>query len=166
MRDFFRSGAAHMERVEVTALVAAARDQVADRLTRSRIAWRESIEAGLPPLPVDRVQIGAVLGNLLGNAIDALAESGPPRAIEVRARRAGANAIRIEVRDSGPGVSAEVRDRLFQPMSTSKPEGMGLGLVISRTIAERHGGRLWLDTESHQTNFCLELPIDPASHEH
>lgn len=166
MRDFFRSGAAHMERLDVATLIAAARDQAADRLARSRIAWRESIEAGLPPLPVDRVQIGAVLGNLLGNAIDALAESGPPRAIEVRARRTGANAIRIEVRDSGPGVSAEVRERLFQPMSTSKPEGMGLGLVISRTIAERHGGRLWLDTESHQTNFCLELPIDPASHEH
>jgi nitrogen-specific signal transduction histidine kinase len=55
---------------------------------------------------------------------------------------------------------------LFQPMSTSKPEGMGLGLAISRTIAERHGGRLWLDTESRQTNFCLELPIDAATHEH
>jgi signal transduction histidine kinase len=155
-----------MAGVEVTELVAAARDQVADRLARSRIAWRESIESALPPLPVDRVQIGAVLGNLLGNAIDALAASGPPRAIEVRARRVVATAIRIEVRDSGPGVPVEVRDRLFQPMSTSKPEGMGLGLAISRTIAERHGGRLWLDTESHQTNFCLELPIDPVSHEH
>ena len=162
MRDFFRTGAAHMERVEVRELVAAARDQVGDRLARSRIAWRDSIEPGLPTLPVDRVQIGAVLGNLLGNAIDALAGSGPPRAIEVRARRASPDAIRIEVRDSGPGVPIEVRDRLFQPMSTSKPEGMGLGLVISRTIAERHGGRLWLDTESHQTNFCLELPIDPV----
>ena len=105
------------------------------------------------------------ISNLLGNAIDALAASGPPRAIEVRARRVPPNSIRIEVRDSGPGVPVEVRDRLFQPMSTSKPEGMGLGLAISRTIAERHGGRLWLDTESHQTNFCLELPLDP-SHEH
>jgi signal transduction histidine kinase len=166
MRDFFRTGAAHMERVDIAELVAAARDQVADRLARSRIAWRESIEPGLPTLPVDRVQIGAVLGNLLGNAIDALASSGPPRAIDVRARRVAPDAVRIEVRDSGPGVPVEVRDRLFQPMSTSKPEGMGLGLAISRTIAERHGGRLWLDTESHQTNFCLELPIDPASHEH
>jgi signal transduction histidine kinase len=166
MRDFFRTGAAHMERVEVTELIAAARDQVADRLARSRISWRESIESGLPSLPVDRVQIGAVLGNLLGNAIDALAASGPPRAIEVRARRVPPNSIRIEVRDSGPGVPVEVRERLFQPMSTSKPEGMGLGLAMSRTIAERHGGRLWLDTESHQTNFCLELPLEPASHDH
>jgi signal transduction histidine kinase len=166
MRDFFRTGAAHMEPVEVAELVAAARDQVADRLARSRIAWRESVEPALPPLAVDRVQIGAVLGNLLGNAIDALAESGPPRAIEVRARRTDPATIRIEVRDSGPGVPVEVRDRLFQPMSTSKPEGMGLGLAISRTIAERHGGRLWLDTESRQTNFCLELPIDAVAHEH
>src|SRR5437762_7348782 len=102
MRDFFRTGAAHVERVEVSELVASARDQVADRLARSRIAWRDSIESGLPPLPVDRVQVGAVLGNLLGNAIDALAGSGPPRAIEVRARRVATNTIRIEVRDSGP----------------------------------------------------------------
>jgi signal transduction histidine kinase len=166
MRDFFRTGAAHMEKVDVADLVEAARDQVADRLARSRIAWRQAIEPGLPPVPADRVQIGAVLGNLLGNAIDALAGSGPPRAIDVRARRVAGNAVRIEVRDSGPGVPVEVRDLLFQPMSTSKPEGMGLGLAISRTIAERHGGRLWLDTESHQTTFCLELPIDPILHEH
>jgi signal transduction histidine kinase len=162
MRDFFRSGAAHIERVDVTELVAAAHDQVADRLARSRILWRTDIEPGLPPLPLDRVQIGAVLGNLLGNAIDALASAAPPRTIEVRARRAGSDAVRIEVRDSGPGVPVEVRDRLFQPMATSKPEGMGLGLAIGRTIAERHGGRLWLDTGSRQTTFCLELPIEPA----
>jgi signal transduction histidine kinase len=161
MRDFFRTGAAHIERVDVAELVAAAHDQVADRLARGGISWRAQIEPDLPRVPADRVQIGAVLGNLLGNAIDALTAAGPPRAIEVRAKRAGPNAVRIEVRDSGPGVPVEVRDRLFQPMATSKPEGMGLGLAIGRTIAERHGGRLWLDTESHQTTFCLELPIEP-----
>lgn len=166
MRDFFRSGAAHMERVEVGELVAAARDQVADRLARSRIVLRTSIEPGLPALPVDRVQIGAVLGNLLGNAIEALAESATPREIDVRALRVSLNGVRLEVCDSGPGVPVEVRDLLFQPMSTSKPEGMGLGLAISRTIAERHGGRLWLDTEALRTTFCLQLPIDPALHEH
>jgi len=166
MRDFFRTGAAHVERVEVGELIAAARDQVADRLARSNIGWRAAIEPGLPALPVDRVQIGAVLGNLLGNAIDALAGAPRPREIEVRALRVALNAVRIEVHDTGPGVPVEVRDLLFQPMSTSKPEGMGLGLAISRTIAERHGGRLWLDTEAAQTTFCLQLPIDPALHEH
>lgn len=160
MRDFFRTGAAHIERVDVAELVAAAHDQVADRLARSGIVWRAQIEPDLPRVPADRVQIGAVLGNLLGNAIEALAAVGPPRTIEVRAKRAGTNAVRIEVRDSGPGVPVEVRDRLFQPMATSKPEGMGLGLAIGRTIAERHGGRLWLDAQSRQTTFCLELPIE------
>jgi signal transduction histidine kinase len=165
MRDFFRTGAAHVERVAPAELVAAACDQVADRLARSRIACRTRVDPDLPALPVDRVQIGAVLANLLGNAIDSLSAAGPPRTIEVRARSVSRSSVRIEVRDSGPGVSLEVRDRLFQPMATSKPEGMGLGLAIGRTIAERHGGRLWLDTESHQTTFCLELPVDPPQPE-
>jgi signal transduction histidine kinase len=165
MRDFFRTGAAHVERVAPAELVAAACDQVADRLARSRIACRTRVDPDLPALPVDRVQIGAVLANLLGNAIDSLSSAGPPRTIEVRARSVSRGSVRIEVRDSGPGVSLEVRDRLFQPMATSKPEGMGLGLAIGRTIAERHGGRLWLDTESHQTTFCLELPVDQPQHE-
>ncbi|MCS7101941.1 MAG: ATP-binding protein [Burkholderiaceae bacterium] len=160
MRDFFKSGAAHVEPVAIAELLAAAHDQVADRLTRARIAWRVQIEPGLPRVPLDRVQIGAVLGNLLNNAIDALLAVPPPRAIEVRARRVAGGAVRIEVCDSGPGVPAEVRDRLFQPMATSKPEGMGLGLAIGRTIAERHGGRLWLDTEARLTTFCLELPTE------
>ncbi len=165
MRDFFRSGAAHVERVNMAQLIDAAHDQVADRLARQAIAWRVSIEPGLPRLDVDRVQIGAVLANLINNAIDALDGSVPPRAIELRARSRGASAVRIEVRDTGPGVPVEVRDRLFQPMATSKPEGMGLGLAISRTIAERHGGSLSLDPEAHMTTFVFELPIESARHD-
>jgi signal transduction histidine kinase len=163
MRDFFRTGAAHAEATSVAALVDAAHDQVADRLTRFGIAWRAILEPDLPLLNVDRVHIGAVLGNLLNNAIDALASAAPPRAVEVRARRVE-RAVRIEVRDTGPGVAAEVRDRLFQPMATSKPEGMGLGLAIARTIAEQHGGRLWLEEGAEQTTFCLQLPIEVHEH--
>ncbi|HEU0201586.1 MAG TPA: MASE1 domain-containing protein [Burkholderiaceae bacterium] len=164
MRDFFRTGAAHAEVASVAGLVNAAHDQVADRMARFGITWRTALAAGLPDLVVDRVQIGAVLSNLLNNAIDALAGHAPPREIEVRALRSERK-VRIEVRDSGSGVAAEVRDRLFQPMATSKPEGMGLGLAIARTIAEQHGGRLWLEEGAAQTTFCLELPID-SSHDH
>jgi C4-dicarboxylate-specific signal transduction histidine kinase len=160
MRDFFRTGAANIERTTPAELVEAARDQVRDRLARHGIAWSSRVEPGLPVLAVDRVQIGAVLGNLLANAIEAVVDAPPPRTIEVRAQRAGDDVVRIEVEDSGPGVALEVRDRLFQPMATSKPGGMGLGLAMARTIAERHGGSLWLDTTRSRTTFCLELHAD------
>jgi signal transduction histidine kinase len=161
MRDFFRTGTARIERTSIAELVATAHDQVRDRMARNRVTWRTDIAAGLPPVAVDRVQIGAVLSNLLSNAIDAVLETRPPRAIELRAHRWTKDGpVTIEVEDSGPGVAQEVRDRLFEPMATSKPEGMGLGLAMARTIAERHGGSLRLDTTRERTTFVLELPAD------
>ena len=160
MRDFFRTGAADLVRTDPAALIDAAHDQVRDRLDRHGVLWTSRIEPGLPAVVVDRVQIGAVLGNLLANAIEAVVAVDPPRAIEVRALRSGDGHVRIEVEDSGPGVPLEVRDRLFQPMATSKPGGMGLGLAMARTIAQRHGGSLWFDATRSRTTFCLELPAD------
>lgn len=160
MREFFRTGAADLARTEPAALIDAAHDQVRDRLDRHGVRWTSRIEPGLPAVVVDRVQIGAVLGNLLANAIEAVVTADPPRAIEVRALRSRDGHVRIEVEDSGPGVALEVRDRLFQPMATSKPGGMGLGLAMARTIAQRHGGSLWFDANRARTTFCLELPAD------
>ncbi|MFZ5539135.1 MAG: ATP-binding protein [Pseudomonadota bacterium] len=160
MREFFRTGAADLVRTEPAALIDAAHDQVRDRLDRHGVRWTSRIEPGLPAVVVDRVQIGAVLGNLLANAIEAVVTADPPRAIEVRALRSGDGHVRIEVEDSGPGVALEVRDRLFQPMATSKPGGMGLGLAMARTIAQRHGGSLWFDASRSRTTFSLELPAD------
>lgn len=161
MRDFFKTGTARIERTTIAELVAAAQDQVRDRMARQRITLRTDVAGDLPPVAVDRVQIGAVLSNLLSNAIDAVMETPPPRTIELRAHRWTADGpISIEVEDSGPGVAQEVRDRLFEPMATSKPGGMGLGLAMARTIAERHGGSLRLDTTRERTTFVLELPAD------
>lgn len=160
MREFFRTGAADVERVAPSELIEAAHDQVRDRLERHGVLWTSRIEPGLPAVAVDRVQIGAVLGNLLANAIEAVVVAPPPRAIEVRVQRSGNDLIRIEVEDSGPGVALEVRDRLFEPMATTKPGGMGLGLAMARTIAQRHGGSLWFDATRSKTTFCLELPVD------
>jgi signal transduction histidine kinase len=160
MRDFFRTGAADLKRTAPAALIDAAHDQVRDRLARHGVSWSSRIEPDLPAVAVDRVQIGTVLGNLLANAIEAVDGAPAPRAIEVRALRSGDGRVRIEVEDSGPGVALEVRDRLFQPMATTKPGGMGLGLAMARTIAQRHGGSLWFDATRSRTTFCLELPAD------
>ena len=67
--------------------------------------------------------------------------------------------LRIRVQDTGPGIAPEVRQRLFTPLATTKPGGMGLGLALSRSITERQEGRLWFDPDAERTTFCLDLPV-------
>lgn len=97
--------------------------------------------AGLPPVLIDKVQVQQVMINLIRNAIEAMAES-PYRELRVESARSGDDMIEITVADTGPGLSAEVLARLFQPFVTTKAKGMGLGLSISRSIIDNHGGLL------------------------
>jgi len=163
MRDFFRTGAMHSESVSAAQLLDSAHAHLRDRLQRAGIEFESTIEPGLPTLRIDTVQVGAVLDNLLGNACDALTESPAPRRIRVAAGRFASGSrslVRISVQDNGPGVPHELRPQLFKPLATSKPHGMGLGLALSRSIAERLGGELSFDAGSSVTTFHLDLPTD------
>jgi len=160
MRDFFRTGSMRLERVSVASLIENTHAHVRDRLVSADIQWRCTIEPALPEVSVDAVQIGAVLGNLVVNACDALEGRLTWRQVHLKAFRisdGGDCQVRILVQDTGPGVPAELRQRLFTPLATSKPNGMGLGLALSRSIAERQGGRLWFDPDREMTTFCLDL---------
>jgi signal transduction histidine kinase len=163
MRDFFRTGTMHSEEVQVSDLVDRAHAHLRDRLQRTGVQFEAALDPLLPPLRTDSVQVGAVLDNLLGNACDALADAPAPRRIRVSAARlAGAIAptVRVTVQDNGPGIAPELRPQLFKPLATSKPHGMGLGLALSRSIAERLGGGLSFDAGSSVTTFHLDLPTD------
>jgi signal transduction histidine kinase len=163
MRDFYRTGSMASERVAVEDLIGRAGAHLRDRLDRAGIVLETSIEPGLPPLRIDAVQAGAALDNLLGNACDALAHAERPRRIRVRAARLPGSRqplLRITVQDNGPGVPEDLRPQLFKPLATTKPHGMGLGLALSRSIAERLGGGLSFDAASGVTTFHLDLPID------
>jgi two-component system sensor kinase FixL len=92
----------------------------------------------------DKVQIQQVILNLIRNAIDAMEES-PRRELRIEARPSGGEMIEVSVADTGPGISEEVIGQLFQPFVTTKATGMGIGLSISRTIVESHGGSLWAE---------------------
>jgi two-component system sensor kinase FixL len=94
---------------------------------------------------VDRVQVQQVLVNLFRNAMDAMQDS-PRRELRISVEPAAGDMVEIAVADTGPGLSEEIGAKLFLPFVTTKPQGMGVGLSISRSIVEAHGGRLWVET--------------------
>ncbi|MCR5881043.1 ATP-binding protein [Phenylobacterium sp. J367] len=105
---------------------------------------RFTIDRGVDLVLADKVQIQQVVLNLMRNAIDAMEDS-PRRELVVAARAADDDMVEVSVTDTGPGISPEVADQLFQPFITTKAHGMGVGLSISRTIIEAHGGRIWVE---------------------
>jgi two-component system sensor kinase FixL len=156
IRDFFRSGSARREAIALDAIVGDIVEALRDRLRAQGISLVTDVPATLSPVSADRIQLGIVLHNLVGNAADAVAGTLPPRWIRISARERGAF-VEVEVADGGPGIDASVRDALFEPLATTKPAGMGLGLPISRTLILAHGGRLEL-ASLHPTTFRFSLP--------
>jgi two-component system sensor kinase FixL len=125
------------------------------------------IELGLlldetPPVVVDEVQIQQVLVNLIRNAVDSLSGSDSvSRLLTVVSRRAD-DFVRIQIRDTGAGIAPDVAANLFEPFQTTKPNGLGLGLAICRTLIEAHGGRIGADAiPTGGASFRIELPICP-----
>ena len=145
------------------ALVADALALAAPEARRQGIHLQTAIDRSLPDIQVDRVQIQQVLVNLVRNAMDALNAAGTQDpAVAVSAWQDGTDVV-FAVADNGPGIPEDVTGRLFEPFNTSKPEGMGLGLSICRTLVEAHGGRLWLDrSEAAGTAFHFRLPLAPT----
>ncbi|HEU4351349.1 MAG TPA: MASE1 domain-containing protein [Burkholderiales bacterium] len=158
LRDFFRQGATRLEQVPVSELLEAVRPIAAQAYAGRAIALSIDADQDLPDMLVDRLQIELVLRNLITNAIEAVEAHAPGRGqIAVTARRDNARHVRIVVSDNGPGVSAAVGKRAFEPFVSGKPSGMGLGLAVSRAIAEAHGGTLEARAASHG-EFHLVLP--------
>jgi len=114
---------------------------------------------------VDRVHIQQVILNLLVNAMEATTASGdrdPQIVIESRPTADGF--VQVSVSDQGGGIAPDLVDQLFEPFFTTKADGMGMGLAISRSIVEAHGGRLWVAaTGPSGTTFALTVPTDEAA---
>jgi C4-dicarboxylate-specific signal transduction histidine kinase len=158
VRDFFRTGTMRLERVTVDILLEGAR-QIGEKLKPpGEVVFRVEKGEGMPALLVDRLQIELVLRNLIANAFEAIANlpSGEKR-VTLSAHEIEGKGILFRIMDTGPGVSPSARKLLFEPFSTNKPTGMGLGLAISRAIAEAHGGSLVMALTEHG-EFDLTLP--------
>jgi len=109
---------------------------------------------------VDILQIEQVLLNLMRNSIEAINDSGSPSgSIVIEAKPADSDFIEVRVLDTGPGFSRKQIENGFLPLLSSKAEGLGIGLPLSRSIVEAHGGRLWLDASPHGASVGFTLPI-------
>ncbi|MBT5456577.1 MAG: PAS domain S-box protein [Rhodospirillaceae bacterium] len=114
----------------------------------------------LPPAMMDRIQIQQVIVNLIRNSLDATSDQ-ETRVITISTAHGEDDSVGVSVADNGPGLDKEVAERLFQPFNSSKSDGMGIGLSISRTIVEQHGGRIWATPkEDGGVIFSFTLPVD------
>jgi signal transduction histidine kinase len=148
--------------VGVGLIIETALGLIATEAAENRVVIGVAIEPKLPLVLADRVEIEQVLINLLRNAIDAMTEV-ETKHITVTARRTEGGSVEVSVADSGPGIDAAVREKLFQPFVTTKLRGMGMGLSLSHKIIEAHGGRLRLVEGGHQgAVFVFDLPTRPA----
>jgi PAS domain S-box-containing protein len=160
LREFVRRREPRSESVALNRVIANVVQLVDTQLTRSQMRLSFDLAAPSPTVEGDGIQLEQVVVNLVLNAIDA-SESRPVamRAIHLATREVGARA-EIVVQDSGPGVPAEKLQAIFEPFYTTKPAGLGLGLAISRSIVEAHGGTLRAETcAPHGSLFRMSLPI-------
>ena len=117
------------------------------------------VEQGLPKVRVDAILIQQVILNLIRNALEAMQPQPPEqRHLTVAARCLARNQVQLSVRDSGPGIPPTLAERLFEPFQSTKRDGMGMGLAISRSIVEAHGGRLEMTSNDDKgTTFSFFL---------
>lgn len=161
LRDFFRTGATQLERIGVSELVASVTAQFDKRAVHEGIDLVQEVPDGYRIL-ADRLQVEVILRNLLDNAFDAVAERPMgERRVRLRSFRRGGSELCIRVEDSGAGIASSHAANLFKAFQSTKSSGLGLGLAISRAIAEAHGGCLTAETGSGGV-FLLTLPLEGA----
>jgi PAS domain S-box-containing protein len=137
---------------------------VQNGVQRNRIAVEAQLSDDVPLISADRVQLQQVILNLMMNAIEAIGGGEGPRELLIRSGVDGSQGVLVSVQDSGPGLDPNNLDHLFDAFYTTKPQGLGMGLAISRSLVEAHGGRLWASANApHGAVFQFTLPIGTES---
>jgi len=159
VRLLFKKGSSERELIDVNEII---REMIV--LLRSEAAlysiWvRTELAPNIPQVRGDRVQLQQVLMNLMMNSIDAMKNVDGTRELIIRSHRAEDGRVLLSVSDTGVGLPPQQANNIFNAFFTTKPEGIGMGLRISRSIVESHGGRIWAaDNSSQGTSFHLSLP--------
>jgi signal transduction histidine kinase len=143
IRDLTRAEAVEMVDLDLGQVVEQLLQLVGTELSRHGITVEVEIAADLPAVRGDRCQLERVVSNLLSNAIEAMCSTRDwQRNLQIRVQPEGGGQVQVSVEDSGPGIDPAHLGRIFDPLFTTKADGVGLGLSICRSIAEAHGGRL------------------------
>ena len=160
IRLLFKKGTVDRELVDVNELITEMVGLLRSETARYAIATHTELAADIPPVNGDRVQLQQVFMNLMLNAIDAMKDGDGIRELAIKSQRAEDNQVMLSVSDTGVGIPPEQTDQIFNAFFTTKPHGTGMGLRISRSIVESHGGRLWATANSpHGASFYFSLPI-------
>ncbi len=161
LRDFVRKSEPQTAATDINGLVRDVLEFMQAPARQFGAQLKFSPAPALPPVQIDPIQVEQVLVNLLHNAMEAMAEAGCTRRdIAIQTCVQDEHFVRIEVRDTGPGLLPEQLQQAFDAFVTSKPTGMGMGLAISRTLIESMHGRLWADSVPGQgARFMFTLPV-------
>jgi C4-dicarboxylate-specific signal transduction histidine kinase len=163
MRNFIRRGHPHVSTINTRDMLEVAMTLAHVEASARHVRVDLDAPADLPDLHGDRVQLEQIVLNLVHNAVDAIAAAGQSHGhVHVVARRhAAPPRVEIGVLDNGPGIEGELAGRLFDPLTTTKQDGLGLGLSICASIMEAHGGRVWLHSgKPGATEFRFSVPLD------
>ncbi len=160
IRSISKKGESKRQLADVNELIREMIALLRTEINRYSISVCTDLDAELPKVMADSVQVQQVMMNLIMNGIDAMKDVDRIRELMIQSRQAEDQQLMISVSDSGVGLPPQETDRIFDPFFTTKPHGIGMGLRISRSIVESHGGRLWAaDNSPHGASFSFTLPI-------
>ena len=159
IRALLQKGAPERVAVDINEIIQEVAVLLRSALTRNRVSLRTYLASDLPCVLGDRVQLQQVLINLVMNGIEAMRSvTQRPRCLHIKSARKD-NEVLVQVQDSGEGLDPQQAEHIFEPFFTTKPQGIGMGLSISRSIVESHGGRLWAESDSKGAVFQFTLPV-------
>jgi signal transduction histidine kinase len=157
IRSFYKKSPPQRELVDINGIIHEMLTLLKGEAHRSSVVMRTDLSAEVPKIMVDRVQLQQVFMNLMLNAIEAMADSGGELTVKSELQD---GELEFSVSDTGVGLPMEKIDQIFSAFFTTKPQGSGMGLAISRSIVESHGGRLWATAnDGHGATFHFSLPI-------
>ncbi|HSD42211.1 MAG TPA: PAS domain S-box protein [Burkholderiales bacterium] len=168
MRSFVRGEEGQVSAVDANFLATEVLRLATPEARQSGVELVPALDSGLPEVCADSIQIQQVLLNLVRNAVEAIVAGGArERTVRIETARGEPGCVELRVSDTGPGLAPESLEKVFEPFYTTKADGIGIGLALSRSIADAHGGRLWATgAPGRGATFHLSLPIATETEEH
>jgi signal transduction histidine kinase len=158
-REMFENRSVSRAPTDLNGVVRNVLDLLRTRLRDAGVQLELELAESLPVIEADNVQMQQVLGNLVLNAVEAMLEVGTRRRVLSVQSRSTGNGVQVSVRDTGSGLPVLDLEQVFEPFYTTKSDGVGIGLAISRSIVEAHGGAIWASVEAGTgATFSFTLP--------